>query len=179
MPRKKPEQPQPRFATDVEIRDIEWLTANPENYRSHPPEQLEHLRQSIREFGVVRNVVARTDGVLIAGHGVVEAARLEGLKDISVHIFRGTEAQARKLMVADNELSRLAEDDSSQLAELLRAIEADTGLEGTGFDNDSLGDLLLSLESAAIPGESPEYDPEDMEFEHTCPKCGYEWSDPK
>jgi hypothetical protein len=140
-------------ALTVETWPLERLTANPENYRSHPDAQLEHLQQSLREFGWYKNVVVTPQGVVLAGHGIIAAAKAEGLAAVPVHVFRGTEAEARKLMVADNEASRLAEDDGEQLSQLLAAIAADSesGLVGTGHDDASLAALLETLAEAVAP----------------------------
>jgi ParB-like chromosome segregation protein Spo0J len=66
-------------AAKVEIWPIERLTANPRNARIHGPEQIEQIRASLREFGWTMPVLVRENGMLIAGHGRLEAAKLEGL----------------------------------------------------------------------------------------------------
>ena len=140
--KKTAEQPAP--ALTLETWPIERLTANPENYRTHPDAQLEHLRESLRAFGWYRNVVCTPEGMCLAGHGIIAAAKAEGHVTVPVHVFRGTEAEVRKLMVADNEASRLAEDDPDQLSQLLASIAAESehGLQGTGHDEESLAALL-------------------------------------
>lgn len=109
--------------------DPRTLKPNPENYRAHPPAQVADIGASLRAFGQYRNVVARPDGTILAGHGVVAAAIAEGRETIAVFEFEGTDAEARRLMVADNELSRGAEDDDRALAELLSSIATDFGGE--------------------------------------------------
>jgi hypothetical protein len=147
-------------ALQLETWPLERLVANPENYRGHPDAQIEHLRQSLREFGWYKNVVATESGVVLAGHGIVAAAKAEGMAAVPVYVYRGDEAGARKLMVADNEASRLAEDDADQLSQLLAAIAADSesGLTGTGHDEASLAALLEEVAGAAVPTGVP---PED------------------
>lgn len=126
------------MAFTVENWPLAKLQANPDNYRHHPERQVEQLRISLREHGVYKNIVATPDGIVLAGHGVVAAAMAEGITELPVYVYTGTEEQQRKLMVADNELSRMAEDDDAQLSQLLSAIQAETGLEGTGFDDEGL-----------------------------------------
>lgn len=144
-------------ALQLETWPLERLVANPENYRGHPDAQIEHLRQSLREFGWYKNVVVSPQGVVLAGHGIVAAAKAEGMAAVPVHVFRGTEAEARKLMVADNEASRLAEDDADQLSQLLAAIAADSesGLTGTGHDEASLATLLEEVGATVAPTGFP------------------------
>jgi ParB-like chromosome segregation protein Spo0J len=66
-------------AATVEIWPIEKLAANPRNARIHGPEQIEQIRASLREFGWTMPVLVRENGMLIAGHGRFEAAKLEGI----------------------------------------------------------------------------------------------------
>jgi len=62
----------------IEMWPVASLTAHPANYRRHPPEQIEVLRRSIGAHGLQKPVVIKADGTMLAGHGLVEAARLEG-----------------------------------------------------------------------------------------------------
>lgn len=149
-------------------KPLEWFVPNDENYRGHPQEQQEVLQASLRQFGAFKNVVARPDGTVLCGHGIIAAAKAEGLKQFPVHIFEGTDAEARALMVADNEVSRLAEDDNDQLSQLLTSLQADGMLALTGHDDDSLAALLEEVANANpptgfVPGEDegPGEPPED------------------
>ena len=45
------------------------------NARMHDKDQIEKLRQSLREYGFVKPVLLDDDKRLIAGHGICEAAR--------------------------------------------------------------------------------------------------------
>jgi ParB-like chromosome segregation protein Spo0J len=89
--------------------DPRTLKPNPENYRGHPQEQIAEIATSLRDLGQFKNVVVRPDGTILAGHGVVQAAIAEGVPVVWGFIFEGTDAEARRLMVADNELSRGAD----------------------------------------------------------------------
>lgn len=123
------------------------LKPHPRNYRHHSKAQLEHLEASLREHGVYRNVVIARDGTLLAGHGVVAAARKMGLAELPVRRvdLDPNDAQALKILTADNELARLAIDDEKALADLLAEVKEEdlTGLLGTGHDDLSLARLLL------------------------------------
>jgi ParB-like chromosome segregation protein Spo0J len=52
------------------------LKPNPRNARRHSKKQLHQIAASIREFGFNSIVVIDEDGVILVGHGRVEAARL-------------------------------------------------------------------------------------------------------
>jgi hypothetical protein len=93
-------------ATKVEIWPIERLTANPRNARIHGPEQIEQIGASLREFGWTMPVLVRENGVLIAGHGRLEAAKLKGITEVPTIVARGwTEAQCQAYAICDNKLT--------------------------------------------------------------------------
>lgn len=129
----------------VEWVSIDDLRPHPRNYQRHPEDQLVHLVASITEHGFYRNVVVSREGVLLAGHGVVEAARRMNLQIVPVRRldveFMST--AALKVLTADNEISNLAEIDDRMLTELLREIMSDGDLLGTGFDEDQLSALVM------------------------------------
>lgn len=131
-----------------EVVAIEELRPHPRNYREHPEDQLEHIAASIRENGVYRNVVVAKDGTILAGHGVVEAARdVVGLREIPVRRLdvEPDSKAALKVLAGDNESAKLAEVDDRALAEMLREVADgdEDALLGTGYDGPRLA--LLSL----------------------------------
>src|SRR5215831_2516769 len=158
----------------TELADLESLKPHPRNYRGHPESQREHLRASIQEHGVYRNVVVAEDGTILAGHGVVESAREAGLTQVPVVRlpFPADDPRALKVLVADNELTRLAASDDRLLADLLKEMrDADlASLLGTGWDDLSLAVLLgegITDPSQAWAG-LPEYESEDRQSAFRC-----------
>jgi len=131
----------------IEQVPIGSLTPHPRNYRSHPERQLTELQTSLREYGWARNVVVSSDNVILAGHGIVEAARKEG--HTTVPVFRlglkGSDPRAEKFLVLENTVSRLAEDDDTQLAALLADVQRTEGLAGTGYGDADLDALIAEL----------------------------------
>lgn len=131
---------------DIKIED---LKPHARNYRDHPADQLEHIKSSITEHGFYRNVVAAKDKTLLAGHGVVQACRELGMEKIPVVVLdiEPDSPAALKVLTGDNYLSHFAEDDDRMLSEILKEInEADT-LEGTGFDEMMLANLVMVTRS--------------------------------
>ena len=63
----------------IEHLQIADLKPNPRNARLHPKKQLHQIAASIREFGFNSIVVIDEDGIILVGHGRVEAAKLLGL----------------------------------------------------------------------------------------------------
>lgn len=150
------------------------LHPHPENYKSHPPEQIEHLKASIAEFGVYRAILTARDGTIIAGHGVVQAA-VELRPDIVAEEVRydldPRDPRAIKLLALDNEVGRRAYSDDRQLSELLKRVNEapETTLVGTGYDDMMLANLLLvsrpsseigNRDAAAEYVGMPDYTPE-------------------
>lgn len=142
----------------VEQVPLDQLKPHPRNYRSHPDKQLQHLIASQDQFGVYKPLVIAEDGTILAGHGVAEAARKRGETSIAcVRMpLKPNEPSALKLMAADNEVSRLAEDADDQLAELLKEIGEADDLLGTGYDADELLALLTR------PLDNSPDDPDDQ-----------------
>lgn len=165
----------------VEVVEISKLKPHPRNYQRHPPEEIAHLKTSITENGVYRNVVVAKDYTLLAGHGVIQAMTELGRTDAPVHRLdlEPDDPRAIKVLVADNEIAHLSEPDKELLAELLGEIQSGntTGLSGTGYTSAQLDALLekIKQDTPEPPAEFPEYDGL-MVTEHECPKCGYKWS---
>ena len=137
--------------TKAQQISIDKIKPHPRNYKSHPPEQLEHLKQSIKENGIYRNILVADDYTILAGHGVVEAATAIGLP--SVPILRinipSDHPKALKLLTADNEVSHLAESNSREMSEILKELLVEDDLLGTGYDKQKLENLLLVSRSKA------------------------------
>ena len=123
------------------------LKPHPRNYRTHTDEQLEHLVQSIQEHGLYRNVVVSRDGVILAGHGVVQAARRLQLPRVpGVRLdLDANDPRALKLLIGDNQIGQLAGVDDRQLTDMLKTINESelTTLIGTGYDATQLAALVM------------------------------------
>lgn len=135
----------PTFASLTDLQPHE------RNYRGHPDDQLAHLEASLNEHGFYRNIVVARDGTILAGHGIVEAARRRGL--VSVPVVRldiePDSPEALKILAGDNEIAGRAEVDDRSLSEMLREIAAtaDGYLVGTGLDEMMLANLALVTRS--------------------------------
>lgn len=120
---------------------IDELVDNPRNPRNHPEEQLRHLRASIKRFGQPRPILVRAaSNMIIAGHGLKAAMKLEGKTEIDVIAWDCTQKEADAFMVADNQLPQGATDDLDRIAEILKE-QGEAELVALGFD----ADILLAL----------------------------------
>ena len=121
----------------LERRKISELIPYANNARTHSPAQIELLRRSLREFGFVSPVLIDAAGNVIAGHGRIEAARLEGIEEAPcVLVEHLSDAQRRAYILADNRLAELSGwDEVARDAELLRLRGEGVDLTLTGFED--------------------------------------------
>lgn len=156
-------------------RPLAWIKPNPANYNRHSDAQIAAIVASFIEFGVDQPVITNAQGVLIAGHGRIDAARQAGMTEYPVVVNDLSSLDATRRMIGDNRLAALAEPDTEVLGELLRQLQAEDALAGTGYDDAEIDALLASL---AVPDVTfKEYDESvenDVKY-HECPACGHKW----
>lgn len=132
----------------------------PRNYNQHGADQLGYLANSLATFGQFKNIViVERKGVryVVAGHGLVEAAKQAGLSTLEAKVLPPdwSDEKVEALLVADNRLAQLATPDDQLLAELLDSIRVadDTLIDSIGYDQAQI-DTLLNL-STATPAATP------------------------
>src|SRR2546423_7064355 len=131
------------------------LKPDPRNARTHPNRQVEQIIASIREFGFTNPILIDPEGVVIAGHGRLLAAKSMGLAEVpTIELVGLAEAKRRALRLADNKIALSAGWDLDLLkVELgeLSSLDIALDLTVTGFSTGEL-DLLLGA------SEDPEDD---------------------
>lgn len=138
--------------TRMELRKIDELLPYENNAKLHPPEQIEKLRRSFREFGMIVPVGIDAQSRVLYGHGRLMAARAEGWTEIpTVTVEDLTEDQRRAFIHADNLLGETGYD-----KDLLRS-EAQA-LQAAGFDI-----TLVGFDAAGIQLQSIEAQLEEIE----------------
>src|SRR5882757_8395055 len=154
------------FAPMVTMRAVDDLKANPRNARTHSAQQVEQIAASVREFGWITPIVVDEDGVVLAGHGRLQAARLLGLTGVpTVQVKHLTAERKRAFMLADNRLAELAGWDESLLTIELKELSdlsIDFNFEVTGFGTVDLDRLETP---APVKASKQEVVPE-MERDH-------------
>lgn len=133
----------------VESISIEAVRPNPRNPRTHSKKQIKLIAASIKKFGFLNPVIVDDANMVLAGHGRLEAAKLENLTHVPVIRFDHlTAMQKRAYLIADNKIAELAGWDREILAielgeliDLLPAEGFDVSL--TGFEAPEI-DLLLA-----------------------------------
>jgi DNA modification methylase len=118
------------------------------------------VAESIRQFGFKIPLLVDRDGVLIAGHTRLRAARQLGLTEVPViQADDLTPEQVRAFRIADNQLASIATWNLELLPiELSELQAADVDLEVLGFSQDQLGKLLDTTPKDGLidPDEVPE-----------------------
>jgi ParB-like nuclease domain len=119
------------------------------NARTHSKKQIAGIAASIQQFGFANPLLIDVDGVLIAGHGRLLAAKSIGL-DLAptITLPHLDESQRRALRLADNKIALNAGWDVDLLKlELKELADLEIGfdLSVTGFSTGEI-DVLLSSE---------------------------------
>jgi len=131
---------------DIQIErwPVERLIPFARNPRTHTDEQVAQIAASIVEFGWTNPVLVSADGVIIAGHARLQAARKLGLSEVPVIVLDHlSEAQRRALVIADNKLALNAGWDEELLRGLLSELREDEfNLDVLGFSDEELNALL-------------------------------------
>jgi DNA modification methylase/ParB-like chromosome segregation protein Spo0J len=124
----------------VTERAIAELRPHPKNARTHSDRQLHQLAKSIETFGFTVPVLIDDQGLILAGHGRVAAARRMGLQTVpTILIADLSDRQKRAYVIADNRIGQLSGWDADLLAQELAALAEhadglEFDLEATGFD---------------------------------------------
>ena len=147
------------FAAQVERWPLDRLIPHARNARTHSEAQVAQIAGSIAEFGFVNPVLVGDDGVLVAGHGRILAARKLGLAEAPVIVLAHlTPTQRRALMIADNQIALNAGWNEEMLAGELAALREEAfDLELLGFDDSDLDRLLAeNVDAQEAVDEAPE-----------------------
>ena len=132
---------------DIQIErwPVERLIPFARNPRTHTDEQVAEIAASIVEFGWTNPILVGADGVIVAGHARLQAARKLGLSEVPVIVLDHlSEAQRRALVIADNQLAlRGTGWDEELLRGLLTELRQDEfNLDVLGFSDEELNALL-------------------------------------
>ena len=136
---------------------IDAVRPDPANYNQHSAAQIEQIAASLVAFGFDQPILARRNGLIIAGHGRLLAARQVGMTHVPVVYTDLDGVHAARRMIGDNRLAALAEPDAGALAELLRQLQAEDALGGTGYDDAAVDALLAEIAAGAEAGKSDHY----------------------
>ena len=119
-------------------------------YRDNPRRgDVEAIRESLRVNGQYRPLVVREQTrEVLAGNHTLQAAKAEGWTEVWATFVRCDAKQARRIVLVDNRSSDVAGYDTDALAQLLGKLPT---LEGTGYDDGALGELLAEVNGQRDP----------------------------
>ena len=141
------------------------LTPYENNAKQHPAEQVDHIANSIREFGFRQPIVIDAQGVVIVGHGRLMAAKKLGLETVPcVRADDLTEAQVNALRLADNKTNE-SEWDLLALGAELAELALDFDMSRFGFEDmetDEVDDAEIVEDEPPEPPEEPTAKPGDV-----------------
>jgi DNA modification methylase len=144
---------------DYELVPVGALTPNPANANQGDLGAVLGSIQTNKFYGAV--YAQKSSGTIIAGEYRWRAAQEAGLEVVPVIYLDVTDAEAHRIMVADNRTTRLGMDDPLKMSELLNGIISDFGdLEGTGYDREDLDQIIADLNCGGGPVEGEDDAPE-------------------
>ena len=147
----------------IEYMPLSALVKAPRNPKRH---RLDAIGASVQRFGFVSPLILdEATGRLVAGHGRLDAlaaAKAAGAPppgrlraeagEWLVPVVRGVAfrdpAEAEAYLLADNRLTMLGEWDDGVLLETLRSLHAAEALDGTGFGDEDIAELLRRAEAS-------------------------------
>lgn len=153
---------------------IDSLQPHPDNYNRHTEEQLVELGKSLEQFNQFKNIVV-CHNTIIAGHGLVEAAKRKDMTEIYALVRDDlTIEEQKKLLIADNATAAIALPDVNALQELMSSMPGVDDIPGV------TDEFLHSIQvSQASDINIDDLFVEDNEGERqkvpeivTCPHCG-------
>ena len=139
-----------KIQSKIEMRPIESIKPNPRNARTHSKKQIKQIARSKKQFGFINPIIIDESGMVLAGHGRLEAARLLGLKEVPVvEISHLSEIEKRAYVLADNKVAENAGWDRQvlaaeigDLAVVLPELSIDLDVSITGFSPGEIDSIL-------------------------------------
>ena len=123
------------------------LRPHPDNPRSG---DVSAIRESIERNGLYRPIVVNRPGMeVLAGNHTLQAVKELGWSEIAATFVEVDAEKARRILLVDNRSNDLAGYDTEALVDLLSELP---DLEGTGYDESTLGELLDEL-APIVAGE--------------------------
>ena len=150
--------------------NIDKLIQDPANARSHSKRNIQQIAESLAEFGQRKPIVVTSGNLVLAGNGTHLAAKLLGWEDLVAVVVpdEWTELEQRAFAIADNRTAELARWDGTLLAAQLERLGAE------GFTPTSLGFELPGVPPVS-QNPTSEVNIDELDFDHQCPDCGFEF----
>lgn len=162
-----------RLLTDLKVEQwpVEKLIPYARNARTHTEEQVAQVAASIAEFGWTNPILVGADGIIIAGHARLAAARKLNMTQVPVIVLDHlTPAQRRALVIADNRLALSAGWDEAMLRVELQSLEEEGfDIDLVGFTDEEIEEILRDPEETQEGLTDEDAVPEEPERAITLP----------
>ena len=123
------------------------LKSPDKNLRLHTDKQIAEFKRSVDMFGQIRPIVIDENNVMLAGNGLYQTLMELGWTEASCYVATGlTDAQKKKLMLADNRIFDLGVDDMAAFDAFILELKDD--LDIPGFDEDMLKSFVMDARDA-------------------------------
>lgn len=156
----------------IEYLNKEELKPYEKNAKLHPAEQVEQIKNSIREFGFNDPIAIWHDNEIIEGHGrllaVMEMPEIEKVPVIRLDNL--TDEQRRAYMLVHNKLTMNTGYDFAVLQEELETIFS-VDMVKYGFIKDTLDDID-DINNILSDNEIQKPEKEEKKMTVRCPCCG-------
>lgn len=151
---------------------FEQLSPHPKNAKLH---DVEAIADSLQAHGQYRPITYQaSSGHVLTGNGTYEAAGTLGWSHIAALPLDVDDDQALRIVAVDNRTQELAGYDDGLLMQLLGSFGED--LTGTGYDADSMDDLMARLDAVAVmpiqPTDARHAETEDDEAARAAARAG-------
>jgi DNA modification methylase len=143
---------------------LDALHFDPANARTHGEANMDAITASLQRFGQAEPLVVHAGtGRVIGGNGRLAAMRKLGWSEADVVELDLNAVDATALGIALNRTGELAEWDDGALARLLASLKDEGSLDGVGFSDNELNELLAQFDTATndIADVEPEEPPEN------------------
>lgn len=141
------------------------------------------VSRSLERFGQRKPIVVlRESRIVVAGNHTLQAALALGWEEIAAVFIDESLEEGKAFALADNRVHDLGSYLDEELLAMLQAVIdiESLGLDGTGYLQKDIDALLKNTDVSDYPiieDSTREIDTGKWEFEHTCPKCRFEFND--
>ena len=152
----------------LEYVDINSIKPYKNNAKLHPKEQIEQIKESIKQFGM-NDPIGVWNNEIVEGHGRLIACKELGFKEIPIiRLDNLTDEERKAYTLAHNKINMNSDFDFSVLDEELATFD-NIDMSAFGFDVD-----------IELPTDNEEVEQQLKENKtkmHICPECGCEFED--
>lgn len=141
----------------IVLQPVGDLKPYPNNPRKHSKAQIRQIAESITAFGFTNPVLVDAEGMILAGHGRVEAPKMLKLAEVpTLCIEHLSNAQKKAYVIADNRLAEKSGWDEDILAiefQTLMSLDGDFDITVTGFEMPEIDLKVQALDETDIDGD--------------------------